>query len=363
MATTRTTNSFSATVPQLADSANIETAFNAYHDSIASTSTGAAVLNRANTFTQAQTFSANATFSGDIAVNGGDITSTSGTLNIGQPSSTTTTVTLNLGPATPATGVTKTINIGTNGSTGSTNVVNIGPASGTLTSTINLNGKPKMYSQALNTTITAGMLEYDGDIFYATPKVNNTTAGRGLLPTQNIFKLYANNTQSVSSAGAPVTTDFYAFNKSIYLAASQAYYVDMCIRVYHNITITSGSGSITFLLKAPSSSSFEIDTQNQIDMASLATAGTPTFEFLSGLGVSKAIKSSITSSDTGYSIFRWSGFVYIGTTAGNFGPAFTLSATGSGTTCTTQMVVQAGSYCIVTPVGTYAADTNIGGWA
>ena len=50
MATTRTTNSLAGTVPQLGDTANIETAFNAYHDSLANTSNGAAVLARANTF-------------------------------------------------------------------------------------------------------------------------------------------------------------------------------------------------------------------------------------------------------------------------------------------------------------------------
>jgi len=51
MATTRTTDFLSGTVPQLGDAANIETAFNSYHDSLANPSTGVAVLNRANAFT------------------------------------------------------------------------------------------------------------------------------------------------------------------------------------------------------------------------------------------------------------------------------------------------------------------------
>jgi hypothetical protein len=214
------------------------------------------------------------------------------------------------------------------------------------------------------TTPVSGAFEYDGNVIYATPKVNNTTAGRGLLPAQNILVLAANNTQSVSSAGATQTTDVYALNKSIYLAASQAYFVDMSIRVYHNMTYNgTGAGSLTFLLKAPTNSSFQIDTQNQLDMATLNTAGTTTFEYLDGLGVSKVIKSGLAASDQGYSVFRWSGVVYTGTTAGNFGPAFTLSATGSGSTYTTQIVVQNGSYCKVTPLGTYASEINIGGWA
>ena len=280
MATTRTTNSFSATVPQLTDTANVETAFNAYHDSIASTTTGVAVLNRANTFTA------------NIAINNGTSTALTTTGTTAALFNTGAT-TLNVG------GAATTLSLGA--ATGTTTVNN------TLTLAAGTTSKaPLDFTSGTNTTNpVAGAFEYDGNLFYATPKVNNTTAGRGLLPAQNIFRLFSNNTQSVSSAGATITTDFYAFGKSIYLAASQAYYVDMCIRVYHNLTYTgSGSGSITFLLKAPTNSSFEIDTQNQIDMATLATAGTPTFEFLSGLGVSKAIKTGLGSSDTGYSIFK-----------------------------------------------------------
>jgi hypothetical protein len=76
------------------------------------------------------------TTTGDIAVNGGDITSKSATLNIGQTETTATT--LNLGSAATATGVTKTINIGSGSDTGSITNINLGSSLGT--STVNIVG-------------------------------------------------------------------------------------------------------------------------------------------------------------------------------------------------------------------------------
>lgn len=358
MPTDITYNSLTATIPALGDTANIVTAFDAYHTDI---SAGVAVLGKSNTFGAAAGSNqiiktASSGYFEVSTVNASKYgVSLIATDNAGYP--------IILRPYLAGTAQSSS-DFYYNG-TADRWVSEVPLYSNIVTRAGTSSEAPITITSGTNlSTIAAGSIEYDGNLFYATPKVNNTTAGRGLLPAQNVFKLFANNTQSVSSAGATITTDFYALNKSIYLAASQAYFVEMSIRVYHNLTYAgSGAGSITFLLKAPTNSSFEFDTQSQVDMATLATAGTPTFEYLSGLGVSKTIKSGLAASDTGYSIFKWSGIVYVGTTAGNFGPAFTLSATGSGTTYTTQMVVQAGSYCKVTPLGTYSADINIGGWA
>jgi fibronectin-binding autotransporter adhesin len=74
------------------------------------------------------------TLTGDLFVNGGDITTSSGTLNIGNTATSAQTV--NLGTAATANGVTKTVNLGTNGATGSTTNINIGSVNGGIT-TIN----------------------------------------------------------------------------------------------------------------------------------------------------------------------------------------------------------------------------------
>ncbi len=218
---------------------------------------------------------------------------------------------------------------------------------------------PLVFNSGTNlTNPLSGRIEYDGNLFYATPKVNNTTAGRGVIQTDYSLVTIADNTQTVTGTA---NTDFYALGKSIYLAASQAYFVEMSIRVYHNLTYSGlGSGGVSFLLKAPTNTSFMFDTQSQLDMATLATEQTPEFEYLSGLGVSKTIKSGISSSDQGYNIFKWSGIVYVGTTAGNFGPALNLT---SSSTFSSSFTVKSGSYCKVTPLGTYASEINHGGWA
>jgi hypothetical protein len=66
----------------------------------------------------------NLTLSGDLLVNGGDITTTSATFNIGN--SATTAQTLNLGTAATAAATTKIVNLGTGGAANSTTNINIG---------------------------------------------------------------------------------------------------------------------------------------------------------------------------------------------------------------------------------------------
>lgn len=104
--------------------------------------------------TNNQSFGANITVAGDAAINGGDITSTSGTFNILE----TAVSTINLGAAATnirlgytgtassttnistnatASAATKTINLGTAGAAGSTTAINIGSTAGTSTTTIN----------------------------------------------------------------------------------------------------------------------------------------------------------------------------------------------------------------------------------
>lgn len=228
---------------------------------------------------------------------------------------------------------------------------------------------PLKFSSGTNlSTLQSGTIEYDGNVFYATPKVNNTTAGRGLLPTDQVIVLNSNYTPSTLT-GIPnetVEVSNSAFNKSIYLAASQAYFVDMSIVVYHNlITLSSGSSSVTFSMSAPTSSTCHITAISTLDTAAI-TGGTATIEFFTGniSGNSENVKTIASStSDTGYSILKWSGIIYIGTTAGNFTPQFTRSVTSGASASSAQIIVQAGSYCKVTPVGTYASQINIGGWA
>lgn len=137
MSTTRTTNSISGTVPQLGDAANIETAFNSYHDSLANTSTGVAALNRANDFT------------GNIAINNGTSTALTTTGTTAALFNTNAT-TLNIG------GVATTLTIGA--TTGTATIRNATVAitnAATIGTTLSVTG---------NTTLTGDLAVNGGDL-------------------------------------------------------------------------------------------------------------------------------------------------------------------------------------------------------
>jgi hypothetical protein len=104
--------------------------------------TGTATIRNATT-----AITGDATVGGTLAVNGGDITTTSATGNVFETNATTVTLgraattvriadnataaqTIDIGTGATGTGATKTINIGTGGAAGSTTNVNIGDADG-----------------------------------------------------------------------------------------------------------------------------------------------------------------------------------------------------------------------------------------
>jgi hypothetical protein len=356
MPTDITSSSLTATIPALGDAANIVTAFTSYHSDIAA---GVAVLGRTNTFTQASTFSAPVTMSTSTAT----LVFNDGTNIEGRMLASSGVFYIQAGSSNADTSA--QLNIARNGTT-STNIsaLNLYANDITLGGSLNLvagtsSVEPLKFSLGTNvTTLVAGAVEYDGSLFYATPKVNATGVGRGMVPSQYLLLTTSNNTQTVTGTS---NTDFYALNKSVYLAASQAYFVEMSVRVAHTLTYTGlGSGSATFLLKGPSGVSYKVDAQSQVDMAALDSTNAPEFKHISSSSASRTISSPGGASDSGYSIFKWSGVVYVSSTAGNFGPAINLTSSSS---YSSSFTVQAGSYCKVTPIGPYASEINIGGWA
>jgi hypothetical protein len=105
----------------------------------------------------------NTTITGDLAVNGGDVTTSSGTFTIGNTA--TTAQTLNLGTATTGTGVTKAVNLGTGGAAGSTTNIAIGSSAGGTTTiaspTTSLSG---VLNVTGNTTLTGDLVVNGGDL-------------------------------------------------------------------------------------------------------------------------------------------------------------------------------------------------------
>lgn len=116
------------------------------------TSSGNLILDSATGTTQIDD---NLTLAGDIAVNGGDITTNQATFTIGNTA--TTAQTLNLGNAATAAATTKTVNLGTGGAASSTTNVNIGASAGGTTTisspTVSVTG----------TLSVADKIEHNGD--------------------------------------------------------------------------------------------------------------------------------------------------------------------------------------------------------
>jgi hypothetical protein len=326
--------------------------------------TNAATINVGNAATTASIANAATTLSI------GNTTTTAQTVNLGTAS--TGASTYNLATGATATATTKTVNIGTGGATGSTTNISLGAASATANSTINLNGKSIISSTTVSGNPTSGLIEYDGSIFYATPKANNTTYGRGLLLAPSILvQDTAYTPTAVSSTGATVSAEYYALgNRSFYLLTGQSYLVEFYIAVAHTGTIpASGAGSAVLEanFRGPTNTNWFITANTAPGTgSSFSNATTQVVDFYSNTGSATTLKTISSNSTTATtitkaSILQWSGIIQTNA-SGVFGPSLKISATGTGSTNTSSITVQAGSYCKITPLGSGTA-INIGGWA
>jgi hypothetical protein len=225
------------------------------------------------------------------------------------------------------------------------------------------------------TTPVTGALEYDGKLFYVTPKVNNTTAGRGLIPSEQILVNSANITKTNNVTGSTLnTTSYYAFDKSIYVAANSSYFVELSLKITTNClsagTSPSSSG-VSIFFSGPSGVTIALDAQNQFSSTTFPNTSAPTFTYISDTSTTSVHTGSRGFNQTRYSTVKWSGIVNTANTAGNIGPKISLSARGSDTggpdggpdNSSASFTLYPNSYIKVTPIGTPGAEINIGGWA
>ncbi len=242
----------------------------------------------------------------------------------------------------------------------------------------------KLVSGTNLSTVTAGAVEFDGNVIYATPKVNNTTAGRGLVETPYIYVVSADTTVAASSAystgsGTGSTTDSdtaSAFGKYIYLAANSTYMVEANVMVFHQTSRTAiegtVAGGIVFNFAYPSGTTLALDMSTIIDQStalSNAPAAAPIpYIYNSGAGSIVIRGTGSTTADSGYSMFRIRGIIRTSSTAGNFAPTLTTNATAFNdgaevNAMTSTGKILANSFIKVTPLGGTTSDVNIGGWA
>jgi hypothetical protein len=326
---TRTTNSLSGTIPDLADDANIETAFNEYHDSLTDSTNGVAILARSSN-----------TFAGDVVINGGDITTTATTFNLVNTNATT----LNLGLA-------------------ATSVV-IGATTG-ITSVRNdlylSSGKRILFEGATNDTAETILTVEDPttDRTITLPNLDGTVS---LVPS--ILVLGSSVTDSISTTSSTTKTSA-ALGKYFSATASTAYKVDFSVRVYHNINGSGANGDaeIYFRFALPSGATIGADLNYRLDSAAAETSTTSAISVYESSDISITIKTASDASDTGYSVISGSGIVRVSTTAGNIGPTIYMVASNlGGPTSTAAFTTSADSYCIVERIGT-TGEINTGGWA
>jgi hypothetical protein len=225
------------------------------------------------------------------------------------------------------------------------------------------------------TTPVAGSLEYDGKVFYGTPKVNNTTAGRGLVPTEQILINSSNITKTNTKSGSGTQTQQYsAFDKGIYLAANTTYFVEISLRMATTVksaTNSPSSSSVSASIKTPTGASIALDAEFIIGLINLTDAAGSSSAYVSSSTSTTIAAGTRGSVTTRYSILKWSGVIAVSSTAGNMYPNIILSAQGSDTggpdggpaDSSAAFTLYANSYIKVTPIGTSGTEINIGGWA
>lgn len=224
-------------------------------------------------------------------------------------------------------------------------------------------------------TLVNGTFEYDGKVFYATPKVNNTTAGRGLLPTEQILINSSDITKINTKSGSGIeNAEYSAFDKSIYLAANTTYFVEVSLRmrtIVSTATNSPASSGISASIKVPTGASIALDREFTTGLTNLTDAGTASSAYVSTSATTSIATGTRGSSITRYAVLKWSGVVAMSSTAGNVYPNILLSAQGADTggpdggpaNSSAQFTLYANSYIKVTPIGTSGSEINIGGWA
>jgi len=227
----------------------------------------------------------------------------------------------------------------------------------TLKSTSASSTPPLLFTAQTGTPLlNAGSIDFDGNAFLGTPKVNNTTAGKGLIPTQQYFVPNANTTINTITGSVGTFSGNAMGNKTIYLAASTTYEVEAVLYVQHTWSATTTTNFSINLLYPTGSTAL-------LNMVSSYTTSTTASTTALQAALNSTTAVVISASPTSGNWFRvvLKGIVKTSTTAGNFSPVFAFTTSSGSTTATN--TIGANSFIKVNPIAGVGADINIGGWA
>jgi hypothetical protein len=214
---------------------------------------------------------------------------------------------------------------------------------------------PLYFASGTNlSAIEAGAVEYDGNVFYGTPKVTSTTYGRGLIPTTMVYSNNTSPTTTTSTGGATITLN--PLGTAVTLPAG-SFEVEGFVVVQVSSTVNPAS-TLRFGFTGTGVASMLFDEKYNANQATLTTIAAPT----NGARTSVGTVSVVSSPTSGYYTRVWfKGIIRTSSTAA-FNPIFTV-VNGS-TPATATLTAQPDGFMKVTPLnGTYTAAVNIGGWA
>ncbi len=203
---------------------------------------------------------------------------------------------------------------------------------------------PALLTSGTNlTTATAGAVEYDGKVVYATP----AGAQRGILPAAQYFRLNS------ALAGANATGVQNVFGVGVTLASSTIYQFEFIFAMVKTAGTTSHTVSIGFGGTA-TLNNIMFTAVDQYNSANFAT-GTPALMY--STTASQTVWTSAITLAAMTVIMSCRGSVSIAT-GGTFIPQYALSAAPGGAYSTA-----IGSHMLIYPVGAAGANVNVGTWA
>jgi hypothetical protein len=196
------------------------------------------------------------------------------------------------------------------------------------------------------TSATAGAVEYDGKVVYATP----IGTQRGIIPTQQYYRLNA------TVAGADVSTAQSIFGVGVTLSASTVYEFEIEVGLVKTAGATSHTISLGFGGTATINNIFHaVATMFNNGTNPMLINGTQTLGYIT-TATATAVTGTGANASLVFALFV-KGTVSINA-GGTFIPQYTLSAAPGGAYSTV-----AGSYIRINPLSASGAATNVGTWA
>jgi hypothetical protein len=196
------------------------------------------------------------------------------------------------------------------------------------------------------TSATAGAVEYDGKVVYATPLGTQ----RGIVPTQQYYRLNAD------LAGSNATGAQSLFGVGVTLSASTVYEFEMVVQM----SKTAGTTSHTIGFGFGGTATLNNIVWQFTGAFNTATIAQGSATPLTTGWLITASNTVVTGASANATVYYWS--IFKGTVSinagGTFIPQYTLSAAPGGAFSTV-----AGSFIRIAPVSASGANTSIGTWA